>query len=194
MSSVGSACFAHRSPHYSFAFRRLPPRLSETAPHTIPSHVTGCLRVFGRPLPTLFRRSSSVGSGSLGDSDVHPSPFVPPLSHTTRSVAVGSAALPLSGDVTLFCACHRLALPVSETTAHMTLSHFISCSASFGDRCPHDSVACHRLVPSLSETTPHTIPLHFIHLLCLSGRPLAPVAFARHATDVGMYCMSCLLQ
>ena len=152
MSSLGSACFAHRSPHYSFAFHWLPPRLSETAPHTIPSHVASCPRVFRRPLPTLFRHSSSVGSGSLGDSDVHPSPFVPPLLHTARSVAVGRAALPLSGDVTLFCACRRLALPVSETAAHMTLLHFISwfrlfrrplptrfrcilsiCSASLGD-------------------------------------------------------------
>ena len=48
ISSVASTSFGDRSPHYPVACHRLPPRLWETAPHTIPSQFVGWFRISGR--------------------------------------------------------------------------------------------------------------------------------------------------
>jgi len=130
---------------------------------------------------------------------VRPSPFVPPLWQTARSLAVGSAALPLSGDVTLFCPCRHLGPHVLHTAPHTIPSHFIGClcvfrrplptlsrrmlpvaPASFGDRSPHYSVAVRRLVPGLWEIVTCARRRSF-HLSCT---PLAPLLWG------GLHCHS----
>ena len=130
---------------------------------------------------------------------VRPSPFVPPLWHTARSLAVGSAALPLSGDVTLFCPCHQLVPHVLHTAPHTIPSHFVGClrvfrrplptlsrrmlpvaPASFGDRSLHYSVAVCRLVPGLWEIVTCARRRSF-HLSCT---PLAPLLWG------GLHCHS----
>ena len=175
-------------------FRRISSVASVSFGHTIPSHVAGWFRVFGRPLPTLFRRSSSVGSGSLGDPDMRPSPFVPPLCTPLAPLLWG--ALHCHSLVTSHYSVHVVGWFRVFSRPLPTLFRRMSsvASASLGDCSPHCSVACRRLVPPLWETAPHTIPSHFVGWFRLSGRPLAPITFPRGATHVGMYCILCLLQ
>ena len=146
---------------------------------------------------------------------VRPSPFVPPLWHTARSLAVGSAALPLSGDVTLFCPCRQLVPHVLHTTPHTIPSHFVgylrvfrrplptlSCRmlpvapASFGDCSPHYSVAVYRLVPGLWKIVTCARRCSF-HLSCTLLAPLlwgglhchSPVTSHYSVHVVGWLCL-----
>jgi len=121
---------------------------------------------------------------------VHPLLFVPPLWQTARSLAVGSAALPLSGDVTLFCPCRQLVLHVLHTAPHTIPLHFVGClcifqrplpilshcmllvaPTSFGDRSPHYSVTVCQLVPGLWEIVMCACR-HSFHLSCTLLAPL----------------------